>query len=150
MNLKAGSFLRGNDPDDPQLGSALILLTQCDGLGAAGFVLDRLQGRCFNELQEFSSAPALPLYWGGPVDQEHLFFLHRRPELIDAGTHISGELWFGGHLAQALEGLRSGRMTQRDICMFIGYCGWDAGDLERELASGYWTVASPGSHAVLS
>jgi putative transcriptional regulator len=35
---------------------------------------------------------------GGPVDREHLFVLHKRPDLIDGGGQITNDFYIGGNM----------------------------------------------------
>ncbi len=60
-----------------------------------GFVVNKKYQRALNELEEFKHIRSFPLYNGGPVDQEHLFFIHKRPDLIGEGTANSRWLVFG-------------------------------------------------------
>jgi putative transcriptional regulator len=76
---------------------------------------------------------------GGPVDREHLFVLHKRPDLIDGGIHIPNGLYLGGNMDQVIEAINTSDFTEHEIQLFIGYCGWDLGELKAELEEGSWT-----------
>jgi putative transcriptional regulator len=75
---------------------------------------------------------------GGPVDREHLFVLHKRPDLIDGGEKMNNGFYLGGNMEQVIEAINNGSATQEEIQIFIGYCGWDAGELDAELKEGSW------------
>ena len=77
---------------------------------------------------------------GGPVDRDHLFVLHKQPNLIDGGKQLLNGLYLGGNMKQVIEFINTGSATQEEIQLFIGYCGWDAGELEAELEEGSWTL----------
>ena len=77
---------------------------------------------------------------GGPVDREHLFVLHKRPDLISEGEQITHDLYLGGNMQQVIEAINSSGATNQDIQLFIGYCGWDAGELEAEMEEGSWAL----------
>ncbi|TCJ15834.1 YqgE/AlgH family protein [Flaviaesturariibacter flavus] len=144
MHLQ-GVFLQSTSAasEDPVFGGARVFIHQHDAGGAAGHIVNQPLGRTLNELAEFADAPALPLYHGGPVDGEHLFFLHRRPDLIGGGTDVGAGVFWGGDFAAAVAALRAGTLPVTDIRVFVGYCGWDAGELEAEIEDGGWEVLDP-------
>lgn len=139
--MTAGTFLQGTSLlDDSFFEQALIFISEYNDKGAMGFVINKLFPRRFNELEEFKTSTAFPLYDGGPVDREHLFFIHQRPDLIKDGTPISGNICLGGDFKEAVRLINNGTITGNDIRLFIGYCGWDDQDLEAEIAEGSWQI----------
>lgn len=149
MNLQAGLFLSSTSAlDDTYFADAIIYLTECNADGALGFVVNRPFGRSLHELEEFKQSRFFPLYEGGPVDNQHLFFLHCRPALIAGGTLVSGNVFSGGNFQQAVNGINNKSLSAEDVKLFIGYCGWDAGELEREIAEGSWVLKKEADHLV--
>ena len=143
--MKAGTFLQSTSKlDDDFFAKAVIFLTEHNSKGAMGFVINKLFPRNLNELAAFSDSPAFPLYDGGPVDREHLFFVHRRPDLVAGGTQVTGDIYLGGDFTHAVLHINNQTLTTKDIRLFIGYCGWDLGELEAEIAEGSWTVLEEG------
>jgi len=129
--------------DDPNFDSALVFIVEHNEQGALGFVMNKVFERALNELVEFSSSPAFPLYEGGPVDRGHLYFIHRRSDLIPGGTPVIDDIYLGGDFQKTIEQINNKNLTSKDIKIFIGYCGWDTGDLEAEIAEGSWEVKEP-------
>ena len=78
---------------------------------------------------------------GGPVDRDHLFVLHKRPDLIEKGKQIPNGLYLGGNMKQVIEAINTKSANKQEIQLFIGYCGWDVGELEAELEEGSWTLS---------
>ena len=76
---------------------------------------------------------------GGPVDRDHIFVLHKRPDLIDGGEQINNGLYLGGNMGQVIEAINTRGANKQEIQLFIGYCGWDVGELEAEVEEGSWT-----------
>jgi len=143
--MKAGNLIQATSLlDETIFDDVLVYLTACNENGAMGFVVNKVFPRKLNELQEFSHGIPFPLHEGGPVDQEHLFFLHRRPDLIPEGTLIAGDIYYGGDFKTAVKHINNGILSERDIKVFIGYCGWDDQELEAEIAEGSWTVQETG------
>ena len=78
---------------------------------------------------------------GGPVDREHLFVLHKRPDLIEGGKQLTDGLYLGGNMEQVIEAINTSSASDHQIQLFIGYCGWDVGELGAEVDEGSWTVS---------
>lgn len=143
MLLNRGIFIESTAGLSGTLFSgALIFISDYNMDGAVGFVVNRPFGRSLNALEEFRHSQAFPLYDGGPVDKVHLFFLHKRPDLITGGAPVGERIYSGGNFQQVVTGINSKTLTEKDVKLFVGYCGWDAGELEAELAEGSWVVRS--------
>jgi len=134
--------------NDPHFRGTVIFIAEYNENGAMGFVINKIFERPLNALVEFAGSPAFPLYTGGPVDTEHLFFLHRRNDLIPGGTLVAGDVYLGGDFKQAIARLNDKTLGEADLKIFVGYCGWDSGELEAEVAEGSWILKEPNSDLV--
>ena len=144
--MKAGMFLRSTSlQDDTYFEQAVIFITEHNEKGAMGFVVNKLFPRRINELVAFKDSLPFPLHEGGPVDQEHLFFIHQRPDLIKGGDPVTGNIHLGGDFKAAMQYLNNNTITEKDIRIFIGYCGWDDQELEAEIAEGSWELVEEPS-----
>ncbi|MFT4156157.1 YqgE/AlgH family protein [Parafilimonas sp.] len=151
MHIAPGNMLISSPSmDDPNFYSSVVFIAECNENGALGFVVNKIFERPLNELAEFSSSPAFPLYKGGPVDNDHLYFIHRRNDLIPGGDLIAGDLYFGGDFKQAIKHINHKNLTTAHIKIFIGYCGWDAHELEAEMTAGSWQVTEFADGLVFS
>jgi len=140
-DLKAGIYIKSTAAlTGSFFEHTTILLVKHNEAGSIGFVTNRSFEKLLHELIEFSNTKPFPLMDGGPVDREHLFVLHKRPDLIDGGEKISNDFYLGGNMAQVIEAINTRGATQQEIQFFIGYCGWDVGELEAEVEEGSWTV----------
>lgn len=141
MKLKQGHFIHSTPMlKDTIFEQSVILIAEYNEKGALGFIINKSFGRMLNELKEFMHSLPFPIYTGGPVDQEHLYFVHQRPDLIADGKLIAEGLYLGGDFQQAVEAINNRTLTTADIKIFIGYCGWNKGELEIEIAEGSWFV----------
>ena len=146
MHLQAGMTLQStSDVSDSVFGGATILITQFDSQGAVGFVVNKPSNRKLNQLVEFKESIPFPLHVGGPVDEHHLFFIHQRPDLISGGTSVGKGIYMGGDFKKAVSCINNNMITTKDIRIFIGYCGWDEGDLEAEIMEGGWVITGEES-----
>ena len=133
ISIKSTALLNGSFFEDTS-----ILIVEHDEAGTTGFVTNKPFGKSLNDLIEFNHAKPFPLMDGGPVDRAHLFVLHKRPDLIEGGKQLTNGLYLGGNMEQVIEAINNGSATQEEIQLFIGYCGWDVGELEAEMEEGSW------------
>lgn len=151
MNISAGKILVSSSAmEDPQFKATAVFIAEYNSEGAMGFVLNKIFERPLNALTEFMSSPAFPLYDGGPVDKEHLFFIHRSNDAIPGGTPIINDIYLGGDFTKAIAQINNGTLTPSAIKIFIGYCGWDAGELEAEIAEGSWEITEAAAAGIFS
>lgn len=127
---------------DPNFKDTRVIIATVDETGCLGFVFNKPFSRTINELEEFRHLKPFPLYEGGPVDQEHLYFIHRRSDVIPGGDSIAKDWTLGGDFKQALHYIDVGVLDETDIKIFIGYSGWDAGELVAEIDEGSWEKIS--------
>lgn len=84
----------------------------------------------------------LPLYNGGPVDMQRGFVIHsddykiKNTVTYPNGIAISSE-------KQAVQDYILGKGAH-NMCIILGYAGWVAGQLEKEIESGAW-ISVPAS-----
>ena len=141
MALSPGTIIKSTKAlNDSYFENTTILLTEVDNNGAIGFVVNKPFSRKLNDLQEFNHAPNFPLYEGGPVDQLHLFFIHQQFAGIEHGISLGNGICYGGNFKQAVTGISHKQITSKDLKIFVGYCGWDLGELEAEIEEGSWTI----------
>jgi putative transcriptional regulator len=151
MQINTGTILTSSPAlDDPNFQKVIILITEHNENGATGFVINKLFHRKLNALEEFKHYPAFPLYDGGPVDKEHLFFIHRRPDLIEGGALITQGIYFGGNFKQAVTNISNKTISLNDIKIFVGYCGWNNDELEEEVNEGSWIITESSKQNIFS
>lgn len=117
---------------------AKICLVKHDSSESIGFVVNRPSGRRLNELVEFSSAPPIALWEGGPVGLDHLYILHQRPDLISGGTPVDAGWYWGGSMDELVHALSAQIIEEGQFKLLLGYCGWDAGELNQEYNEAFW------------
>lgn len=119
---------------------AIILITESNSNGAVGFILNHPFPKNLNDLIEFKDAASIPLFHGGPVDEESLFFIHQQADLVIDSIHIKDSIYYGGNFKAAVQMLNRKIITGNDLKIFIGYCGWNTGELEAEVQEGSWLI----------
>ena len=125
----------------------VVLLLEHTAEGAVGLVLNRPSSLVIAELLTgWEEVPGV-LFSGGPVSPEGLIGLSREwPGSSESGwTRIlddvgSVDLSSGAEQLAGRPGLR----------LFFGYAGWEATQLEGEIAAGAWFVVDPAPGDVLT
>jgi putative transcriptional regulator len=141
MNLKPGIFLKSTAAlSNSYFSDVIIYIAEYNSRGAVGFIISRPYSRSLNQLEEFKYVPYFPIYEGGPVDQEHIFILHKRPDLVEGGALVADGVYYGGDFSQVVDTISSGSLNSEHIKIFIGYCGWNEGELEAEINEGSWNI----------
>ena len=134
ISIKSTATLKGSFFEE-----TTILIVEHNEAGSTGFVTNKPFGKSLHDLIEFNHSKPFPLMDGGPVDRAHLFVLHKRTDLIEGGKQLPNGLYLGGNMDQVIEAINAGAINQQEIQLFIGYCGWDKGELEAELKEGSWS-----------
>jgi len=129
--------------NDTLFENVLIFITEYNEKGAMGFIVNQPFHRNLNELEEFKNGQPFPIYLGGPVDNQHLYFIHQRPDLIEGGEQVTGNIFLGGDFTSAVRSINNQMLTEKDCKIFLGYCGWDYHELDDEIAEGSWEVVAP-------
>lgn len=151
MTISAGTILISTPSlDESIFEKTVIFITEHNEKGAMGFVINKLFPRALNELVEFKHTKSFPLHDGGPVEREHLYFLHQRPDLIEGSVAIGDSIYLGGNFKQVVTQLNNNTLQEKDIKIFVGYCGWDPNQLEDEIAEGSWLVDDAGSKIIFT
>lgn len=122
---------------------AVILLTEHNEKGSIGFMLNKPVDAQLHELVNDFPEYDGEVYLGGPVQRNQLFFVHRLGHLIEDSTPISDELWWNGNFEQIRELIATGQADSSQIRFFIGYSGWEPGQLDKEMQERSWYV-TPG------
>lgn len=151
MNIQTGTIIISTPSlQDPNFEKSVIIITEYNEKGAVGFVINKQFPRKLNELVEFSNTKPFALYAGGPVDTENLFVLHRAAGQVAESQYVFGKVYLGGDFKQIITCINKGTLTSNDVKIFIGYCGWDAGELEAEIAEGSWKIQKPDEDIIFT
>jgi putative transcriptional regulator len=87
---------------DPSFQRSVVLLCQKQEDGYVGFTINRQIDYTVGDLVEALADCTMPLFDGGPVGKEQMFFIHCMPELITGGIMIQKDLYWGGDFEQLI------------------------------------------------
>lgn len=134
---------------DPNFERSVVLICEHhNSYGSFGLVLNQTSNLVLADVLEENVYPDVPLFIGGPVQQNTLHFVHRRPDLVDGGQELLNGVVWGGNFEQVKRLLNNGVLHPEDIRCFLGYSGWSGEQLKNELEQDSWIVASATSEMV--
>lgn len=136
---------------DPNFARTLTYICEHNEQGALGIVVNRPLDMTLETLFERIDIPlearrfaALPVMFGGPVQTDRGFVLHRPVGKWQATLPVKDELGLTSS-RDILQSVGSAGEPEEFI-VSLGYAGWAAGQLEHELAQNAWlTVAADTS-----
>jgi putative transcriptional regulator len=131
--LIADPFLK-----DPNFLRTVVFLCEHKEEGSFGFVLNRQYQNTLDELIPELESHKLPVYYGGPVQQDTIHFLHQYPEEIPGGIEVFKGVYWGGDFDSVIEMIKTGTIDPARIRFFIGYSGWSTGQLSTEMTEKTW------------
>lgn len=121
--------------------SVVVLIEHSDELGSMGFVTNRCSNYTLNELvEEIETEKEIPIYIGGPVHHDRLYYIHTLGNLIPESIEVRNGLYVGGDFRAMIEYVNSGAQIEGKVRFFLGYSGWEKKQLEKELSNFDWAV----------
>ena len=133
---------------DTNFHRSVVLVTQHKDFGSLGFILNKKLEYTLNEVLE-DIIVETPLYYGGPVEQDNLFFIHNAPSLINDSIKISDHLYWSGDFKAVVDLINTKKLSEKDIRFFLGYSGWSENQLQSEIKLKSWIVLDNHYHGDL-
>jgi len=129
---------------------SIVYLTDHTEQGSVGFILNKkLDLKICDAIDGFEGWEE-NLNMGGPVAPDTLHYLHSLGNLIPKSVKVEKHIFWGGDIDMIRELIKSGRIKSSQIRFFLGYSGWSAGQLERELRENSWVIATVKSDIVMT
>jgi putative transcriptional regulator len=129
--------------EDPYFNRALIYVCEHNEQGAMGIIVNRpidlaLAG-LFEKIElelKVGELGRLPVHFGGPVQMDRGFVLHRPTGKWQSSLKVTDEISLTSS-RDILIGIGKTGEPQ-EIIVTLGYAGWGAGQLENELVQNAW------------
>src|SRR5581483_4070909 len=145
---------------DPLFAESVILLVQYEESGALGLMLNTpTEIHISQALAALKGAKKSPdfVYLGGPVEPEGVLALLRAPDKTGGLPRAPGKTGDLTHVARdtylastrkVLEDALSQGKRSGELRVYLGYCGWTAGQLRAEVRQGAWYIFNPSDDIV--
>jgi putative transcriptional regulator len=155
LNLTNHFLIAMPSMHDPIFGGTVIYLCEHNARGAMGLVINKTTDMTVSELFDRidlkleiipNSHPMgkRPVMFGGPVQDDRGFVLHAPAGDFNSSLKITDDIAFTTS-RDVLEAVASGDGPQR-VLMSVGYAGWGAGQLEKEILANGWLTVPADSH----
>lgn len=135
--------------DDPNFARKVVLITRYEKEGIDGVVINEPLAIRLQEI-----VPSFPLgfdtkvFLGGPVGQEFAQCVHTQGQLLPDSKKIDEGVYWGGDFDQIKKHVRQSNIDPKHIRFYVGYAGWEAGQLEEEIAQDFWVKAEGANEAI--
>jgi putative transcriptional regulator len=147
--LKKGSIII-SDPflRDPNFDRSVILICDHDEKGTFGLVLNRpAELNLENVIDDFKGI-SKELLVGGPVQQNTLHYIHKFEDYYEGALEVVNGIYWGGNFEVIKEKINNNELDLDKIKFFMGYSGWDFGQLQEEINEKSWFVADLGDNSI--
>jgi len=143
-DLGVGKLLvSGRGLSDPNFAESVVLLIRYDDKdGALGLIINRRTEASLSRVLkgvETAKRGSDPVYLGGPVELDAVFALLRSEKKIDEATSVLNQVYLLS-TKEPLEKALAASSGPGDLRVYVGYAGWDVGQLENEVRVGGWWI----------
>lgn len=129
---------------------SVVLLINHTYESSMGMILNMPIPQSLNEvIPEFKDLPEIPLFRGGPLGDDILFFVHTYAD-IPSALPITDKLFLNGDFSVMKTNLVNGNIDPKNVRFFLGYTGWGANQLQNELHTNTWLVANSTPEYIIS
>lgn len=139
--------------EDPNFSRTLVYVAEHNDDGALGVVVNRPIELTLNDLfervdiaLEARELAEQPVYFGGPVQTDRGFVLHRPIGEWQSSLKVNSEIALTSS-KDILQAMGSSGQPE-EVLITLGYSGWTAGQLEEELAQNAWLTV-PADLAII-
>ncbi len=136
--------------NDGYFNRSVVHISQYSEEGIVGFILNFKTQFKLRDVRPQVKMGNFPIYDGGPVARNQLFFLHTLGEKVSNSLQVKEDLFFGGDFYELLHIIDHENITEQQVRFFAGYSGWDVEQLEDEIKKKSWYVNSVTPKNILS
>jgi putative transcriptional regulator len=129
---------------------SVVFLVAYSDKGAVGFILNKKVDFPIHDIitdfPEFNAQ----VYIGGPVATDSVYYIHKLGKQIKGSIQVSNNIFWGGDFEELKRLISLGIVKPSEVRFFLGYSGWDSGQLEEEIKENSWLVNDINDEIVMS
>ena len=104
-----------------------------------GFIINKKLDYSLNEVTN-QLKKIFPLYYGGPVETDSLFFIYNSKIKLRGTIQVSEDLCWGGDFDEVIKLINNNKISNEDIKFFLGYSGWSPTQFKAEIREENWEI----------
>ncbi len=144
--LIADPFLK-----DPSFARSVVLICRHNKEdGTVGFAISKELETTLSDLFVDLEDYKLPIFLGGPVQNDTLHYIHQYPEYFDDAVEVMDGVYWGGDFEKFKTLLKDGTLNPDKVKFFLGYSGWDSGQLDEDLEEKSWILSEGNADLVFN
>ena len=136
--------------EDKNFKRSVVYLCEHNEDGSFGFVTNNFLNISLSDLVEDIVNEEFKVSFGGPVSPDNLFYVHTLKNELEGSYEVMPGLYTGGKFEDLIPLINSGVIAPNQIRFFIGYSGWEAGQLDSELSTNSWIVGKTTINDILN
>lgn len=117
---------------------SVIYLCEHNEEGSLGFIINRPHGLLLKDIFPHLKNGNFPLFEGGPVAPNQLFYTHTLGPELSESQHITGDVYWGGNFFELSKLIEEGKVASSQVRFYIGYSGWGREQLTDEIQNDMW------------
>jgi putative transcriptional regulator len=129
---------------------SVVLLAEHSEEGTFGLILNKPVDIKISDIIEKFPDLDTPVYLGGPVKTDNIYFIHSKGEQINGSMEIIPGIYWGGEIEIVKELIALGKVSSSEIKFFVGYSGWVSRQLEAELEKNSWLVSDIKANDIMA
>lgn len=129
---------------DYNFSRSVILLVQHSDDGSMGIVINKglIYNITLNDIfPDIKSKVKIPLFKGGPLARNSLFYIHKL-DFIHNAIPLGDGVFINGDFNDIMNYIDRDDYNPNNIKFFCGYASWQIGQLQREINENSWIVSS--------
>ncbi|CCZ46976.1 MAG TPA: YqgE/AlgH family protein [Mediterranea massiliensis] len=134
---------------DKLFSRSVILMIDHTCEGSMGLVMNKLSSLSLAEIfEDLDGKENIPIYWGGPLGTDTIFYIHTLTD-IPHSLPLGKGLYMNGDFESVKEYIRQGKEIEGKIRFFVGYSGWEKGQLHEEIQMNTWIVSQTSNASLM-
>ena len=137
--IKAGDILIAKPfLQDGHFKRSVIYMCEHNKEGSLGFIINKSHGMVLRDIFPHLKNGNFPLFEGGPMSPNQLFYTHTLGLKLSDSQHIIDDVYWGGNFFELSQMIENDEVNANQVRFYIGYSGWGEDQLNQEVENDMW------------